>query len=217
MCCPQTLKRQFSKESIKVERMNKQRIDPHMSRQVFLGGACGGTTWRKRIAIPALEAAGVSYHDPQLGIGEWTEAHEDADMQAKDAADVLLFVINEETRGVATIGEVAYYLGAGRPLALVVTDIGENDSIDGRPLSAPERDDLNRGRIFIRSMARQEGVPVFADVESAVQHAIQFVQARHVPLSIEQLRAILNDVRFKEGSFLTGETDGGFLLSSVAR
>jgi hypothetical protein len=183
-----------------------------MSKQVFLGGACGGTTWRKRIAIPALEAAGVTYHDPQLGIGEWTQASEEADMRAKDAAEVLLFVINEETRGVATVGEAAYCLGAGQPLALVVTDIGEQDKIDGRGLSVAERDDLNRGRLFIRSMADRAGVPVFAEVGSATQHAIQLVQAGRTPVSAEQLRAILADVRFKGGSFLIEEAKGGFLI-----
>ena len=183
-----------------------------MSKQVFLGGACGRTTWRKRIAIPALEAAGVSYYDPQLGIGEWTEASEDADMAAKDAADVLLFVINEETRGIATVGEAAYCLGAGQPLALVVTDIGENDRIDGRTLSEAERDDLNRGRLFIRSMARRAGVTVFSDVGSATRHAIDLVQAKRAPLNVEQLRSILADVRFKDGRFLIEETRDGFLI-----
>lgn len=180
--------------------------------QVFLGGACGGTTWRKRIAIPALEAAGVTYYDPQLGIGEWTQASEEADMRAKDAAEVLLFVINEETRGVATVGEAAYCLGAGQPLALVVTDIGEKDIIDGRTLSAAERDDLNRGRLFIRTIAQRAGVPVFTDVGSATRHAIDLVHARRAPLSVEQLRAILADVRFKGGSFLIEEATGGFLI-----
>ena len=48
-----------------------------MTKQVFLGGACGATTWRRDVAIPVLDAAGVSYHNPQLGAGEWTAAHEE--------------------------------------------------------------------------------------------------------------------------------------------
>src|ERR1044072_1373223 len=110
--------------------------DDSLHKQVFLGGACVIPAWRKEIAIPALEAAGITYYDPQLGIGEWTEARETAEMAAKDAADVLLFVINRETRGVASIGEVAYYLGCRRPLSLVVTDVGGSDPA--------ECDDLNR-------------------------------------------------------------------------
>jgi hypothetical protein len=34
---------------------------------VFLGGACGKTTWRKEIAIPYLTEHGVTYWNPQAG------------------------------------------------------------------------------------------------------------------------------------------------------
>ena len=34
--------------------------------QVFLGGSCNPTTWRKDIAIPMLEAAGVAFYNPQM-------------------------------------------------------------------------------------------------------------------------------------------------------
>jgi hypothetical protein len=33
---------------------------------VFLGGSCGKTTWRKNIAIPFLEAASITYYNPQV-------------------------------------------------------------------------------------------------------------------------------------------------------
>jgi hypothetical protein len=147
-----------------------------MGRQVFLGGACGATTWRRDVAIPALEAAGVSYHNPQLGPGEWTPAHEGLDTRAKAEADVLLFVISGNTRGVAGLAEVAYLLAAGRPLALVVEDVPTDAVFDGRPVEKAERDDLNRGRLFVRTMARERGVPVFGDVADATAHAIRLVR-----------------------------------------
>jgi hypothetical protein len=133
-------------------------------------------------------------------------------MRAKASADVLLFVIDGGTRGVASVAEAAYYLGCRRSLALVVTDIGPDDLIDGVLLNAPERDDLNRGRIFVRSMALAENVPVFTDVASAVRHAIQLVQGRLAGMSGERLRAILSGVRFGDGAFLAEETAGGFLI-----
>ena len=34
---------------------------------VFLGGACNPTTWRQDIAMPMLDAAGISYYNPQVG------------------------------------------------------------------------------------------------------------------------------------------------------
>ena len=35
--------------------------------QVFLGGSCNPTTWRKSIVIPELEANGITYYNPQVG------------------------------------------------------------------------------------------------------------------------------------------------------
>ena len=43
---------------------------------VFLGGACGETTWRKDVAIPLLEQAGVSYWNPQVSAA-WARAASD--------------------------------------------------------------------------------------------------------------------------------------------
>jgi hypothetical protein len=120
-------------------------------------------------------------------------------MREKDAADVLLFVINQETRGVACIGEAAYQLGCGRRLALNVTDIDDSD------MPAGERDDLNRGRIFVRTMAERNCVPVFADVQGAVQHAIRLVNSH-------KLKDILREIRFRNGTFLVEEVRGGYLI-----
>lgn len=180
--------------------------------QVFLGGASGITTWRRDVAIPALEAAGVTYYNPQLGLGEWTEACEDAEMRAKAAAEVLLFVVNGQTRGVATAAEVAYYLAQGRQLALSITDITDADTIDGARLTPSERDDLNRGRIFVRTMAREQGVPVFPTVAEAVQHAIRLVHQSAQPISRDRLAAILSEVRFQSHEFVIVEAAEGFLI-----
>lgn len=181
-----------------------------MEHQVFLGGACGATTWRKDIAIPLLEAAGVTYYNPQLGVGEWTPACEAAEMEAKDAAEALVFVMNGATRGVATAAEIGWYMGRGRKLALAITDIGAADLIDGRRPTEAERDDLNRGRIFLRTMAREHSVPVFVEIADAIRHAIELVSAR--PLTRDRLACILAGVRFRAAEFLIEELSAGFLI-----
>jgi hypothetical protein len=168
---------------------------------VFLGGACGQTTWRRDVAIPLLEAAGVAYFNPQLGVGEWTTACEAAEMKAKAEASVQLFVISGDTRGVASIGEAAYFIGAGRPIALMVTDSETAD--------AGERDDLNRGRIFLRSMAREHDVPVFTDVESATRYAIELALAG---AGRDIVRDVLRHVQFKDGTFAIEEIERGYLV-----
>jgi len=184
----------------------------NVRRQVFLGGASGTTTWRKTIAIPILEAAGVTYFDPQLPPGAWTEECQAAEMKAKSEADVLLFVINEETRGVASIAEASFYLGTRRALALVVVDIGENAVIEGERLQAKERKDLNRGRIFVRTMAEDRGVPVFADVERASRYAVQLAQAAAGQLTVGKINAVLNEIEIGAGAFSVEQIVDGFLL-----
>jgi hypothetical protein len=180
--------------------------------QVFLGGACGDTTWRRDVAIPRLEAAGVGYFDPQLARGAWTAAHEAVDIAAKAAADVLLFVVHEATRGVAGIAEVAYLLAAGRPLALYVGDVGEGAAIDGRPVDGRERDDLNRGRLFLRTMATQHGVPVHASIAAATDHAITLARAVPPGLSIDAVRAVLAEVSYRDFEIGVEERAGGLEL-----
>lgn len=183
-----------------------------MRHQVFLGGACGMTTWRRDIAIPLLDAAQITYYDPQLGLGEWTEAQEAAEMRAKAEADVLLFVISGQTRGVAAVGEVSYLLAAQRPLALALEFIPENALFEGRIITPLERDDLNRGRIFVRTMAAQHGVPVFDDVAEATQYAVQLIRRAQNRLTLEMVRSILEEIHYKHHQFNVEETLNGFHL-----
>ncbi len=183
-----------------------------MRKQVFLGGACGSTTWRRDIAIPALEAAGITYFDPQLGVGEWTEACEAAEMEAKAEADVLLFVISGQTRGVASIAEVAYLIAARRPLALTVTDVPDDARIDGQSISRTEKDDLNRGRIFVRTMAACHGVPVFDEVLDAVQYAVELAKRSRRSLTLSDVQTVLADVSFNGHEFIVEPAEDGFHL-----
>jgi Nucleoside 2-deoxyribosyltransferase like len=180
--------------------------------QVFLGGACGHTTWRRDVAVPRLEAAGVGYFDPQLAPGAWTPAHEARDDEAKAAADVLLVVIHEATRGVAGIAEAVYLLAAERPLALYVGDVPDGAAIDGRVIDARERDDLNRGRLFLRTMAAQRGVPVHASIAAATDHAITLARAARPGLSLAEVRAVLAEVSYRDFELSVEARGGGYEL-----
>lgn len=140
--------------------------------QIFLGGTCGSTTWRREIAIPALEAAGLSFYNPQLEWGAWTEAHEAAELAAKETAQVMLFIITDQTRGVASLVEAAYLIGSGRSIALALMFIPEGAWVDGEQISELERRDLNRGRLFVRTLAEHAQIPVFDSPEAATEYAI---------------------------------------------
>lgn len=177
-----------------------------MPPQVFLGGAAGSTTWRRDVAIPAFASAGITFYDPQLPLHAWTAASEAEEMRAKDAAQLLLFVINHETRGVATVAEVAYYMGLGRQLALAITDIPPGATLYHQPLTQHEIDDLNRGRLFVRTMANVHRVPVFETVHGAVQHAIAKLTAQ------PDIHSILAGIHFPNVTFCAEDTGAAWLL-----
>jgi hypothetical protein len=158
---------------------------------IFLGGACGRTTWRSDIAIPILEAAGVPYYNPQLPEGAWTPAHQYKEMEVKTAADVWLFVFTGDTRGIASIGEVAYRMGSSGKIAIAIEDVPYNAVLNGHVLSNAEVDDINRGRVFLRAMAEEHGIPVFEDVASATHYAVQLSRQADQELSLTRLKVIV--------------------------
>ena len=132
-------------------------------RKVFLGGSCNPTTWRKDVAIPALEAAGISYYNPQ--VDNWTPDLVEVEACAKRDAVVLLFVIDRDTRAVASMNEVVEEICRGREVVLVVQDMDPDSELAaGTNLLK----DLNRGRVYLRDIARRYGVVCYDRVEDAV-------------------------------------------------
>ena len=137
--------------------------------KVFLGGSCNPTTWRQDIAIPALEAAGITYYNPQ--VEDWTPELVEVEACAKRDATMLLFVIDAKTRAVASMNEVVEEICRGREVALVVQEMEEgNELAEGSPNLLK---DLNRGRVYLRDIAKRYGVMCFKSIEHAVQYVVQ--------------------------------------------
>jgi hypothetical protein len=138
---------------------------------VFLGGSCNLTTWRKDIAIPLLEAAGITYYNPQ--VDNWTPELVDVERQAKTEALNWLFVIDGQTRAIVSMVEIAGLLAADPPsMYLVIQDVPVGMEIDGQPVGDRERNDLNQGRAYLRDLANQHGVIVHESVTAAVRAII---------------------------------------------
>jgi hypothetical protein len=183
-----------------------------MKEQVFLGGACAHTSWRKDIAIPILEKAGISYHNPQMAPNAWTPEHQYAEMIAKEAASVWLFIINDQSRGIASIGEVAYRLGQQRKIALAITYFQPGAQLNGRILDMPEIDDINRGRVFLQAMAEEQGVPVFDSVEAATTYAVELARQAEQELDQQRLKEILQKVDIPGYQFLCHRVADAFAI-----
>lgn len=167
---------------------------------VFLGGACGPTSWRRDLAIPELGAAKIPFFNPQ--VEEWSPELVDVEAAKKAEAGTLLFVISERTRSIASMIEAAEHITAGeRHVVLVIrmvpeAAIGREDvstvaastqdssspvrqprrpaaATDLTGLTASEQKDLNRGRTYLADIAERHGVRVFDRVDTAVQHLVQ--------------------------------------------
>merc|ERR1712159_244943 len=153
--------------------------DSTAEEEVFLGGACGSTTWRRDVAIPTLEKAGVSFYNPQ--VEEWHEGLVEVERRAKKSALVQLFVVSGATRGAATVVEAAHLISSGKTVVLVVEVVPEGAVVDGDVLTASERKDLNRGRRYLLDVVedrQQEGhtnADICANVEEAAARAAELV------------------------------------------
>ena len=145
--------------------------------EVFLGGSCNPTTWRKEIAIPMFEEHGIRYYNPQ--VDEWTEELTAIEGKAKEAATVQLFIVDGQTRALASILEATEYLCRGRVVVLAVQDIPPGQSILGEEVGVEELKDLNRARTYLRESATRHGVPTYANVTDACEAVCKLFSAHH--------------------------------------
>ena len=140
-----------------------------MSR-VFLGGSCDPTTWRRDVAMPALDAAGITYYNPQ--VTDWKPELVEIEARAKEEADTLLFVVDGQTRAIASMLEAAECICDNREVVLVINDIPDGTEIAGQEVTVRELKDLNRARVYLADIAKRHGVLVFATVAEAVEEIV---------------------------------------------
>ncbi|PAA54646.1 hypothetical protein BOX15_Mlig020189g2 [Macrostomum lignano] len=143
---------------------------------VFLGGTCGRSRWRDDAAIPRLQAAGISYYNPQ--VSNWSSRFLSYESGARDQSLVLLFVITCDSWSTAAMLEAAHFIGrCGRVVLhvqLYPAGGGGGDG-DGCDLSADAVKDYNRGRLYLLDVANRANVPVLASPEEAVDKVIGLV------------------------------------------
>lgn len=135
---------------------------------VFLGGACNPTTWRKNIAIPTFEERGITFYNPQ--VDNWTEELIVLEALVKARSRILLFVLSGQTRAISSMIEVTEYIKTGRDVVMVVQYMPEGVCIRGEKLSSVELKELNGARTRLRRTAERSGIPVFNTVGEACQH-----------------------------------------------
>jgi len=152
--------------------------------EVFLGGSCNPTTWRKDLAIPMLNRAGVTFYNPQ--VDDWHEGLIALEAKAKAQAPVLLFVIDKHTRALSSMVEVAELIAVGRKTITVIQDIDENDLVAGERISGSQLKDLNRCRAYLADVVMRHGRLetgiVYKNISKALQACVKMVKSlRHFP------------------------------------
>ena len=128
---------------------------------VFLGGSCNPTTWRQDTAIPHFKSQGITFYNPQQGnqshqittnhppnqpatspimtqlvAANWVPEMIELEHQAKVTSHILFYVVNEQTRNVASMIEVCQFAGNNRRLVVVLNPYpGPDHAINGEQLS----------------------------------------------------------------------------------
>ncbi|XP_042220331.1 uncharacterized protein LOC121865064 isoform X2 [Homarus americanus] len=152
--------------------VDKKRSERKMSKsspkyEVFLGGSCNPTTWRQNVAIPMLKDQGISFYNPQ--VSHWEEALVELEYQAKQTASVLFFVLDRNTRNVASMVEAAYMAGCRRKLVVVMDSYsGPGQLINGEAISELEYQDLTNGLHTVQDLVERQGIPVFGEINHAL-------------------------------------------------
>lgn len=134
---------------------------------VFLGGSCNPTTWRKDVAIPHLKGRGITFYNPQQA--NWVPEMIELEHQAKVSSQILFWVLNSETRNVASMVEVSQFAGSNPRLIVVLNPYpGPGHSISGEQISKDEYEDLQNGMETVQDLIERQGIPVFTSLEVAL-------------------------------------------------
>jgi len=150
---------------------------------VFLGGSCNPTTWRQDVAIPHFKSQGITFYNPQQA--NWVPEMIELEHQAKVTSQILFFVINEQTRNVASMIEVSQYAGNNRRLIVVLNPYpGPDHLINGEKLTKAEYEDLQNAMETVQDLIERQSIPVFNNIKVALDCTTKVLKEN---LSIEEL------------------------------
>ncbi|KAF5270421.1 hypothetical protein FQR65_LT05609 [Abscondita terminalis] len=187
----------FARELQKPKSHRKVQLSPISKHSkdcaVFLGGSCNPTTWRTDTAIPELQKHGITYYNPQRSI--WGPELVAEEHDAKQSASVLLFVLDNQTRSVAGMIEVAYLVASNRCVVVVAHSYELGQSIMGEDLSYREYVDLVRGQSSLLTLLKIQGVKVYINLMSALQRTTSILHSTSNGKAEEQLTNKLRKLR----------------------
>ncbi|KAL5243346.1 hypothetical protein ACI65C_010756 [Semiaphis heraclei] len=149
------------------------------SYDVFLGGSCNPTTWRKDLAIPYLQDAGVSFYNPQ--VDHWSQDLIEIEHAAKESATILFYVIDSQTRNVVSDIETANFAGNHNNLVLVIhpQDAIAGSVIAGEPISFHEAEDIREALTVLHKIAAHQRTLVFDNIPEGLNNVVQILKDKN--------------------------------------
>ncbi|CAI5454378.1 unnamed protein product [Caenorhabditis angaria] len=131
---------------------------------VFLGGSCGTTVWRRQSVIPFLKKRGITYYDPQRSC--WSENMIYEESIAKESSSLFLFVIDPATVNATSFLEIAYFAARKSP-KLVVVFLGKTEWAEkAHPDDLPDR---NRTCQLLDRILESHSVPMLHTIPDALE------------------------------------------------
>ena len=151
--------------------------------QVFLGGSCNPTTWRRDQAIPYFRSLSVSFYNPQ--VTDWTPDLVAIEHRAKELAPLLFFVIDHDTRALASIVEVCYLAARGRRIIVVMSPMSDkkHTKFIQQKDNSHDKDDEDdyqnacEARQTLHTLLRNINIPVFDNLKIALECAALTLEA----------------------------------------
>uniref|UniRef100_A0A7I5EE95 Protein kinase domain-containing protein n=1 Tax=Haemonchus contortus TaxID=6289 RepID=A0A7I5EE95_HAECO len=132
---------------------------------VFLGGSCGTTVWRRQLVIPFLKKKAISYYDPQRSV--WSENMIYEESIAKERSSLFLFVIDPATVNATSFLEIAYFAARKSP-KLVVVFLGKTEwKQRAHPFDLPDR---NRTCLLLDRILDAHDVPMLYSIQDALDY-----------------------------------------------
>ncbi|KAI6209046.1 hypothetical protein M3Y96_00179600 [Aphelenchoides besseyi] len=137
---------------------------------IFLGGSCGNTVWRREIVIPYLKKRSITYYDPQRPV--WNENMIHEEQIAKENSKLFLFVLDPGTINATSFIEIAYFAARKAP-KLVVVFLGRREWSDkAHPMDLPDR---IRTVNLVEAILKRHDVPMLTSITDALDYVDEMI------------------------------------------
>ncbi|KAM3727812.1 Ubiquitin carboxyl-terminal hydrolase [Dirofilaria immitis] len=145
-------------------------LRPRPIYDVFLGGSCGNTVWRRDLVIPYLEKRAISYYDPQRSV--WNEHMINEESIAKENSNLFLFVLDPATVNATSFLEIAHFAARKAP-KLVVVFLGQSKwKEQAHPEDLPDR---QRSCDLLDDILTMHDVPVLQSIQDALRYIDEII------------------------------------------